>query len=135
MCFSISTLALPLMIFLTLSANSKGCIIEHQNSSESDENRIQEVLNTGSIKVGACQMLTSEDVVESTEKVIEKIREAAQKGVQILSFPEGTLFGYCCRVDYWENAQLKWFQKAESEISEILTSESVPGELQNQEVT
>ena len=77
------------------------------------------------IRVGACQMLTVEDVQESAEKVIEKIREAAYGGVEILSFPEGTLFGYCCRADYWENAQLEWFQDAEMEISAVCKENNI----------
>ena len=81
------------------------------------ENRIPESVSKRKIKVGACQMLTSEDVQASALKVMEKIQEAAKQGIEILSFPEGTLFGYCCKADYWESAQLEWFQKAEAEIS------------------
>lgn len=69
------------------------------------------------IKVGACQILTSKDIVLSTEKVIEKIKEASEKGIEILSFPEGALFGYCCEDGYWKNARPKWFEEAEKIIS------------------
>ncbi len=88
-------------------------------------NRIPESINTGKIKVGACQMLTTEDVGKSADKVIEKLREAARQGVQILSFPEGTLFGYCCRANYWENAQLEWFQEAEARISAVCKENNI----------
>jgi rhamnogalacturonan endolyase len=81
------------------------------------ENRLPESVSKRKIKVGACQMLTTEDVQKSAERVIEKLREAASRGIEILSFPEGTLFGYCCRADYWKNAQPGWFQNAEAEIS------------------
>ena len=74
-------------------------------------------MNNGNMKVGACQILTTADVRKSAHKVIEKLREAADQGIEILSFPEGALFGYCCRADYWDNAKLEWFQDAEAEIS------------------
>ena len=80
-------------------------------------NLLPESVNKKKIKVGACQMLTTEDVQKSAAKVMEKLREAAKQGIEILSFPEGTLFGYCCQADYWENAQLEWFQDAEAKIS------------------
>ncbi|MFC1716462.1 nitrilase-related carbon-nitrogen hydrolase [Candidatus Poribacteria bacterium] len=88
-------------------------------------NRVPESINTGKIKVGACQMLTTEDVGKSAEKMIEKLREAAEQGIQILSFPEGTLFGYCCRTDYWESAQLEWFQEAEARISAVCKENNI----------
>ena len=69
------------------------------------------------VKVGACQMLATEDVQESATRVVEKLREAADQGIEILSFPEGVLFRYCCRADYWENAQLERFESAERSIA------------------
>ena len=69
------------------------------------------------IKVGACQILTSENVYQNVKRLMEKIREAAKPGIEILSFPEGALFGYCCDADYWNYARLEWFEDAESFIS------------------
>ena len=77
------------------------------------------------IKVGACQILTTENVRKSTDRVVEKLTEAAAQGIEILSFPEGTLFGYCCEADYWENAQLEWFQNAEAEISVVCRENNI----------
>ena len=89
------------------------------------ENRLPGSINKRKIKVGACQILTSEDVQASAAKVIEKLKEAAEQGVEILSFPEGALFGYCCRADYWENAKLEWFEKAEAEISAVCKENNI----------
>ena len=89
------------------------------------ENRLPVSVSKRKIKVGACQMLTTEDVQKSAEKVIEKLREAARQGIEILSFPEGTLFGYCCRADYWENAQLEWFEDAERSISAVCKENNI----------
>ena len=79
--------------------------------------KIPDSVNQKNIKVGACQILNTEDVQKSTERVIEKLKAAAEQEIEILAFPEGTLFGYCCRKDYWENAKLEWFEEAERKIS------------------
>ena len=71
------------------------------------------------IKVAACQILNTENVKESTDKVIENLKECAQQGIEIASFPEGTLFGYCCRADYWENMEPQVFIDAEAKISDV----------------
>ena len=55
------------------------------------------------IKVAACQLLTSEDVSANTAKVLQQIEACAELEIQIAAFPEGCLFGYCCRTDYWEH--------------------------------
>lgn len=70
------------------------------------------------IKVAACQLLTSEDVEQNTSKVLEKLDACAEMGVQIVAFPEGCLFGYCCRQDYWEAISPLVFKEAEVKISE-----------------
>jgi rhamnogalacturonan endolyase len=80
-------------------------------------NKIPDSVNRKKIKVGACQILNTEDVKKSGDRVIEKLKAAAEQGIEILAFPEGTLFGYCCRADYWENAKLEWFEEAERRIS------------------
>jgi len=68
--------------------------------------------------VGACQIITSKDIQKSAEKVLENIKEASHRGIEILSFPEGTLFGYCCDEEYWENANADWFRDAEQLVSD-----------------
>ena len=70
------------------------------------------------IKVAACQLLTSEDVTANTVKVLEQIEACAEIEVQIAAFPEGCLFGYCCRTDYWERTSPQVFKEAEAEIAE-----------------
>ncbi|MDQ1328326.1 MAG: Carbon-nitrogen hydrolase family protein [Candidatus Poribacteria bacterium] len=69
------------------------------------------------IKVGACQIITTENVYQNTKRLLEKIKESAKQGIEIISFPEGALFGYCCDADYWDNARPEWFKDAESSIS------------------
>jgi predicted amidohydrolase len=70
------------------------------------------------IKVAACQLLTSEDVGQNTSKVLEKLETCAEMGIQIVAFPEGCLFGYCCRADYWERISPLVFKEAEAKIAE-----------------
>ena len=70
------------------------------------------------IKVAACQLLTSEDVSTSTAKVLQQIEACAKIGIQIAVFPEGCLFGYCCRTDYWERISPQVFKEAEAKIAE-----------------
>ena len=55
------------------------------------------------MKIAACQLLTSEDVSANTAKVLQQIETCAEMEIQIAAFPEGCLFGYCCRTDYWEH--------------------------------
>ncbi len=70
------------------------------------------------IKVAACQLLTSEDVSANTAKVLQQIEACAEIGIQIAAFPEGCLFGYCCRTDYWERISPQVFKEAEAKIAE-----------------
>ncbi|MFQ6041633.1 MAG: carbon-nitrogen hydrolase family protein [Candidatus Poribacteria bacterium] len=71
------------------------------------------------IKVAACQILNTEDVEKSTNKVIGRLKECARQGIEIASFPEGTLFGYCCRADYWKSMEPQVFIDAEARISDV----------------
>ena len=70
------------------------------------------------IKIAACQLLTSEDVSANTAKVLQQIEACAEMGIQIAAFPEGCLFGYCCRTDYWERISPQVFKEAEAKIAE-----------------
>ena len=70
------------------------------------------------IKIAACQLLTSKDVVASTTKVLQQIEACAEMEIQIAAFPEGCLFGYCCDTDYWEQISPQVFKVAEAKIAE-----------------
>ena len=70
------------------------------------------------VKVAACQLLTSKDVVASTTKVLQQIEACAEDRIQIAAFPEGCLFGYCCGTDYWEQISPQVFKEAEAKIAE-----------------
>ncbi len=70
------------------------------------------------VKVAACQLLTSEDVAASTTKVLQQIEMCAEMEIQIAAFPEGCLFGYCCRTDYWKRISPQVFKEAEAKIAE-----------------
>lgn len=69
------------------------------------------------VKVAACQLLTGEDVSANTRTVLQQIEACAAAGIQIAAFPEGCLFGYCCRREYWENISPCVFEEAESKIA------------------
>lgn len=69
------------------------------------------------ITVAACQLLAGEKVEQNLLQVLEKLETCAQMGVQIAAFPEGCLFGYCCREDYWEQMSPTVFKDAEAQIA------------------
>jgi len=69
------------------------------------------------VKVAACQLLTGEDVEQNVLKVLEKLEACAKMEIQIVAFPEGCLFGYCCRSDYWEQMAPLVFKEAEAQIA------------------
>lgn len=69
------------------------------------------------IRVAACQLLNTPDVPRSTKRVIEMLHQCADQQIDIAAFPEGTLFGYCNRPDYWESISLEVFAQAEEAIS------------------
>lgn len=69
------------------------------------------------IKVAACQLLTGESVEENVSKVLEKLETCAKMEIQIAAFPEGCLFGYCCRTDYWKQISPHVFKEAETQIA------------------
>ncbi len=70
------------------------------------------------INVAACQLLTSKDVSTSTTKVLKQIESCAEKQIEIVAFPEGCLFGYCCEKDYWDKMSPQVFKEAETKIAE-----------------
>ena len=70
------------------------------------------------IKIAACQLLTSKDIEDSTSKVLDQLKQCAELGVQVAAFPEGCLFGYCCRAEYWKQVSPIAFKEAETRIAE-----------------
>ncbi len=81
--------------------------------------------NRQRIKVAACQLLNTEDVERNTDRVIEKLHACADQSVEIAAFPEGTLFGYCCRADYWEQMTGEVFAQAEEAISNVCAERNI----------
>jgi len=77
------------------------------------------------IKVAACQLLSGEDVKQNVSKVLEKLDTCAKMGIQIVAFPEGCLFGYCCRSDYWEQMSPLVFKEAETQIASVCQSHKI----------
>ena len=70
------------------------------------------------IRVAACQLLSGEKVEENVSKVLNFIELCAEDNVDIVAFPEGCLFGYCCRPEYWEKMLPITFAKVESYIGD-----------------
>ena len=68
------------------------------------------------LKVAACQIRTYPDVSESTGKIIEWIKKASGLGVDVVSFPEGTLFGYAIDAGGWEKMTPDDFLSAEENV-------------------
>jgi len=69
-------------------------------------------------KVAACQLLNSDDVNNNVLRIIQFLELSAQEGVTITAFPEGALYGYCCRPDFWERMTPAIFLDAERRIAE-----------------
>ncbi len=74
-------------------------------------------MSENSVKVAACQLLSSEDVEENVSKVLNLIESCAEENIDIVAFPEGCLFGYCCCPDYWDQMSPATLAKAEYYIS------------------
>jgi predicted amidohydrolase len=68
------------------------------------------------IRVAACQILTYRDVERSCDKILEWMHTAAEKGVDVIAFPEASLCGYVCDPDYWAAASPDDFVRAEERI-------------------
>jgi predicted amidohydrolase len=70
------------------------------------------------IKVAACQLLNSDDVNNNVLRVIQFLQQCAEDGVAIATFPEGALYGYCCRTEFWERMTPETFLDAERRIAD-----------------
>jgi predicted amidohydrolase len=69
------------------------------------------------LRVAACQLLNADDVDSNVERVIEFLEGCAEQGVSIAAFPEGALYGYCCRTEFWERMTPQVFRNAEDRIA------------------
>src|SRR5918911_243971 len=68
------------------------------------------------IKVAACQVMTTEDVEFSKNRVISFLEIAAAQQVDLVLFPEATLSGYSNRAEFWATARPEAFLSAERDI-------------------
>jgi len=69
------------------------------------------------IKVAACQVMTTEDVEFSKNRVISFLEIAAAQEVDLVLFPEATLSGYSNRAEFWATARPEAFEAAERDIA------------------
>src|SRR5690242_16945409 len=69
------------------------------------------------VKVAACQVLTTEDVEFSKNRVISFLEIAAAQQADLVLFPEATLSGYSNRAEYWATARPEAFLSAERDIA------------------
>src|SRR6185295_12302107 len=69
------------------------------------------------IKVAACQLMTTEDIEFSKNRVISFMEIAAAQRVDLVLFPEATLSGYSNRAEFWANARPETFLAAERDIA------------------
>ncbi len=74
-------------------------------------------MNRKSVKVAACQLLNTEDINSNVDRVIRLLELCAAQGVSVAAFPEGVLYGYCCRSDFWERITPKVLEDAELEVA------------------
>lgn len=73
---------------------------------------------TDTVRVAAVQLLTGEDVEANAGSALTLLERAAADGAKIVAFPEGCLFGYTCRVEYWDGMDPARFAAAEARIAE-----------------
>jgi predicted amidohydrolase len=69
------------------------------------------------IKVAACQLMTTEDIEFSKNRVISFLAIAAAQQVDLVVFPEATLSGYSNRAEFWASVRPQAFQDAERDIA------------------
>ena len=72
------------------------------------------------LHLAACQILTGPDTEKSADKIIAWIHEAAQKGIDVVAFPEAALCGYAADPDYWRDVDPGAFARAEERIVEAV---------------
>ena len=68
------------------------------------------------LKVAACQLLNSDDIGNNVVRICEYLENCAEQGVDIAAFPEGVLYGYSCRTDFWEQMTPEILLHAEEQI-------------------
>lgn len=74
-------------------------------------------MKRNSITVAACQVLNTEDISSNVDRVVQLLETCAAQGVSVAAFPEGVLYGYCCRPDFWERMTPKILEDAELEVA------------------
>ncbi len=74
-------------------------------------------MSTDTVQVAAVQLLTGEDVEANADAALGFLEQAAEAGAKLVAFPEGCLFGYTCRIDYWDGMDPARFETAERRIA------------------
>jgi predicted amidohydrolase len=69
------------------------------------------------INVAACQVMTTEDIDFSKNRVISYLEIAAAQQVDLVLFPEATLSGYSNRTEFWASVRPEAFLAAEHDIA------------------
>jgi omega-amidase len=69
------------------------------------------------LKIAACQLLNSEDIGNNVVRICDYLENCAQQGVDIAAFPEGVLYGYSCRTEFWEQMTPEVLLHAEEQIA------------------
>jgi predicted amidohydrolase len=75
-------------------------------------------MSTDTVRVAAVQLLTGENVEANADSALAMLERAADDGARLVAFPEGCLFGYTCRTDYWDAMDPARFDAAEDRVAE-----------------
>ena len=70
------------------------------------------------LKVAACQLLNSDDIDNNVVRICEFLENCAEQGVDLAAFPEGVLYGYCCRTDFWDQMTPEILRGAEERVAQ-----------------
>ena len=68
------------------------------------------------LRVAACQILTSPDTSRSADKICSWIERAVDAEVDVVVFPEAAICGYACEREYWASARPEDFARAEEQV-------------------
>lgn len=69
------------------------------------------------LRVAACQLLNSDDIGNNVVRICEYLENCAAQGVDLAAFPEGVLYGYSCRTDFWEQMTPEILLRAEEQVA------------------
>ena len=70
------------------------------------------------IRVAACQLLNADDIDNNVVRICDYLENCAEQGVDIAVFPEGVLYGYCCRTDFWDQMTPEILARAEEQVGQ-----------------